>query len=158
MADQPKMRSINFLTPEQLKKKRDGDKLAQRHKRERARSNLETLRRQLQELQRRNQTLEDWLSSTNTYSRSPYDRRSETAPGSTLDERSDSSYTCVAPQSGDAIGSSSIETLPVTAVSSTTRESGTSENEIWQMLHGNFPDLGTWAVGHIATTPYCYVD
>lgn len=59
----PKMRSIDFLTPEQLRRKREGDRKSQKHSRERTKAHISSLETSIHELQKRNQALESHLSS-----------------------------------------------------------------------------------------------
>lgn len=58
-----KKRAVDLLTSEQLKRKRDGDKAAQRHRRERLKVQIETLEDQVAQLHAQNRLLEERLSA-----------------------------------------------------------------------------------------------
>src|SRR5687768_1577408 len=56
-----KKRAVDLLTPEQLKRKREGDKTAQRLRRERLKAQVEALQDQIAQLQAQNYLLEERL-------------------------------------------------------------------------------------------------
>src|ERR1700761_7727932 len=68
MSNISKPRSIDFLTPEQLQRKREGDRKSQRQHRERTRAYIDILERRVRELESKNQLLENDLSYRTQYS------------------------------------------------------------------------------------------
>ncbi|KAI6778745.1 uncharacterized protein J7T54_005848 [Emericellopsis cladophorae] len=65
MASQtPKKRAVDLLTADQLRRKREGDKTAQRQRRERIRVQIELLQDQVAELRSRNRLLEEQLAKS----------------------------------------------------------------------------------------------
>ncbi|CAK7226382.1 hypothetical protein SBRCBS47491_006213 [Sporothrix bragantina] len=59
----PKVRSVDFLTPEQLRRKREGDRISQKHARQRTKALVEHLQTRVQELELRNSSLAQDLST-----------------------------------------------------------------------------------------------
>ncbi|CAK7212670.1 hypothetical protein SCUCBS95973_001542 [Sporothrix curviconia] len=62
-ASKPKARSVDFLTPEQLRRKREGDRISQKHARQRTKALVEHLQARVQELELRNNSLAQDLST-----------------------------------------------------------------------------------------------
>ena len=148
MEDQPKIRSIHFLTPEQLKKKRDGDRLAQRQRRERTKALIQTLQQQVEELQERNRALEGRLCSKFISSRQPCGKQngpvSGPVPVSHVECQGDKARDGEQglPRTDVVMDNLSAESLPISAPYSTARDSEAPGNEMWHMLCENPPGLG----------------
>lgn len=60
---QAKLRSVDFLTPEQLRRKREGDRLSQKHARQRTKALVEHLQARVQDLELQNSSLAHDLSA-----------------------------------------------------------------------------------------------
>jgi len=87
MAQAPRLRSVDFLTPEQLQRKREVDRKSQRQVRERTKAYISELEDELKDIKKRNRSLEEELivwreqwacrSPTNASLRESEDERGE---------------------------------------------------------------------------------
>jgi hypothetical protein len=120
MASATKVRSIDFLTPDQLRRKREVDRRSQKEQRERTKAHITDLERIVDELSSRNRKLENELTAvrlqcTCSHGKQhllPFDRSFEEV-NSSVDPDSGSSciafdIDCPNPEGNDPWGGSSI--------------------------------------------------
>lgn len=143
-----KLRSVDFLTPEQLRRKREGDRLSQKHARQRTKALVEHLQARVQDLELQNSSLAHDLSAATAAlagcrcGRGPHSLHHIDSGGGGGDD----DKVTDAGSWGSDLGS---ETSSTTALSRTMRldETGAVNNgnaleaTLTQMIDGNFPGL-----------------
>ncbi|CAK7206463.1 hypothetical protein SEUCBS139899_009259 [Sporothrix eucalyptigena] len=138
----PKIRSVDFLTPEQLRRKREGDRISQKHARQRTKALVEHLQARVQELEVRNSSLAHDLSAASTALALCRCRNGSHEHGHEHNGHGmEDNKTSITDGSWSDLGS---ETSSSTALSRTMRldEGGTNlEATLTQMIDGNFPGL-----------------
>ncbi|KAL1893993.1 hypothetical protein Sste5346_006135 [Sporothrix stenoceras] len=133
-----KLRSVDFLTPEQLRRKREGDRLSQKHARQRTKVLVEHLQARVQDLELQNSSLaHDLSAATAALAGCRCGRAQHQHQITSANDDKDGSW-----QSD--LGS---ETSSSTALSRTMRLDDTGSNgnaleaTLTQMIDGNFPGL-----------------